>query len=110
MLKKVYIPTKSVRNLADELKKMGHKTSHRMVAELLHDMDYSLQANRKTAEGGRIRTGMLSLSTFTGRSRSFSLVISVCHFPPGSSKWNKIEHRLFSCISRNWKGYFVTVT
>ena len=43
---------KSVRNLADELKKMGHKTSHRMVAELLHELDYSLQANRKTAEGG----------------------------------------------------------
>jgi hypothetical protein len=52
MLKKVDIPTKGVRNFADELKKMGHKTSHRMVAELLHDMDYSLQANRKTAEGG----------------------------------------------------------
>jgi len=43
---------KSVRNLSDELKKMGHKTSHRMVAELLHEMDYSLQANRKTGEGG----------------------------------------------------------
>ena len=43
---------KSVRNLADELKKIGHKTSHRMVAELLHEMEYSLQANRKTAEGG----------------------------------------------------------
>ena len=30
--------------------------------------------------------------------------ISVCHFPPGTSKWNKIEHRLFSFISRNWRG------
>jgi hypothetical protein len=43
--------SKSVRKLADELKRMGHKTSHRMVAELLQAMDYSLQANRKTAEG-----------------------------------------------------------
>ena len=30
--------------------------------------------------------------------------ISVCHYPPGTSKWNKIEHRLFSCISLNWRG------
>jgi transposase len=43
---------KSVRRLADELKKMGHETSHRMVAELLGQMGYSLQANRKTKEGG----------------------------------------------------------
>jgi transposase len=32
------------------------------------------------------------------------LSISVCHFPPGTSKWNKIEHRLFSFISHNWRG------
>ena len=43
---------KSVRRLADELKNMGHETSHRMVAELLDQMGYSLQANRKTMEGG----------------------------------------------------------
>jgi len=30
--------------------------------------------------------------------------ITVCHFPPGTSKWNKIEHRLFSFISMNWRG------
>ena len=32
------------------------------------------------------------------------LQIVVCHFPPGTSKWNKVEHRLFSFISRNWRG------
>ena len=32
------------------------------------------------------------------------LEITVCHFPPGTSKWNKIEHRLFSHITMNWKG------
>ncbi len=42
---------KSVRKLSDELKSQGHKTSHRMVAELLKGMGYSLQANRKTLEG-----------------------------------------------------------
>jgi hypothetical protein len=34
----------------------------------------------------------------------FRLPIHVCHFPPGTSKWNKIEHRLFSFISKNWRG------
>jgi hypothetical protein len=38
------------------------------------------------------------LADETGRS------ISVCHFPPGTSKWNKVEHRLFACISQNWRG------
>ena len=42
---------KSTRNLADELNRMGHRVSHMTVAALLHDMDYSLQANRKTREG-----------------------------------------------------------
>ena len=32
------------------------------------------------------------------------LDVTVCHFPPGTSKWNKIEHRLFSHISMNWRG------
>ncbi len=32
------------------------------------------------------------------------LELAVCHFPPGTSKWNKIEHRLFSFISQNWRG------
>lgn len=32
------------------------------------------------------------------------LPITVCHYPPGTSKWNKIEHRMFSFISMNWKG------
>jgi hypothetical protein len=34
----------------------------------------------------------------------FDLEVTVCHYPPGTSKWNKIEHRLFSFISLNWKG------
>ncbi len=32
------------------------------------------------------------------------MAITVCHLPPGTSKWNKIEHRLFSHISTNWRG------
>jgi Rhodopirellula transposase DDE domain len=34
----------------------------------------------------------------------FRLIVSVCHYPPGCSKWNPVEHRLFSQISRNWEG------
>jgi len=34
----------------------------------------------------------------------FGLCVTVCHYPPGASKWNPIEHRLFSAISNNWKG------
>jgi hypothetical protein len=32
------------------------------------------------------------------------LSLTVCHFPPGTSKWNRVEHRLFSFISSNWRG------
>lgn len=42
---------KGIRKLAEELKRMGQATSHRMVADLLHESGYSLQANRKSIEG-----------------------------------------------------------
>jgi hypothetical protein len=41
------------------------------------------------------------LQKFSNRTK---LKITVCHFPPGTSKWNKIEHRLFSFITMNWRG------
>jgi hypothetical protein len=44
------------------------------------------------------KTGLAALAAQAG------LEITVCHFPPGTSKWNKIEHRLFSCITMNWRG------
>jgi DDE family transposase len=44
---------KSVRQLAQELRHQRHQVSHQLVSELLHDLDYSLQANRKTIEGSR---------------------------------------------------------
>jgi hypothetical protein len=222
---------KSVRKLADELSRMGHKTSHKMISYLLYDLGYSLQANRKTLEGSshpdrnaqfehihekvkefqrsgqpvisvdtkkkelvgdfknsgrelrpkgdpekvrvydfeidefgkvapygvydqtrntgwvnvgtdhdtaafavesirrwwnmmgkkiypkadrllitadgggsngyRVRLWKTELQNFANES---CLEISVSHLPPGTSKWNKIEHRLFSFISQNWRG------
>jgi len=44
------------------------------------------------------KTGLAALAAQTG------LEITVCHFPPGTSKWNKIEHRLFAAITMNWRG------
>lgn len=223
--------SKSLRHLAKELKLLGHQTSHRMVAEILHDLGYSLQGNRKTLEGsshpdrdaqfehingqaqeyfatsdpvisvdtkkkelvgefknggrewrpqgmaervkvhdfmdpdlGRaIPYGVYDLASNSGwvsvgvdhdtssfavetircwwssmgckrypgaerllitadgggsngvRSRlwkvelqkladEIGIPLSVSHFPPGTSKWNKIEHRLFSFITQNWRG------
>jgi hypothetical protein len=224
---------KSVRKLAEELRREGHTVSYQTVAELLHEMDYSLQANRKTLEGSQhadrnqqfeyinrkarryLKQGEPVISVDTkkkelvgdfknpgrewqpqgkpekvrvhdfeirqpdkgkvapygvydlGRNAGWvsvgvdhdtaefavesirrwwrwmgrrnypqakrllitadsggsngarvrlwkwelqqladqtGLEISVCHFPPGTSKWNKIEHRLFSFISQNWRG------
>lgn len=222
---------KSVRKLAEELRAMGHKTSHRMVAELLHEMGYSLQSNNKTREGKNhpdrdeqfqyinglvkqtITSGNPAISVDTkkkelvgdfknggrewrprgkpeevrvhdfkikelGRAAPYGVYdigknkgwvsvgtdhdtaefavatirnwwkgmglplypeaqrilitadgggsnghrlrlwktelqrladeigipITVCHFPPGTSKWNKIEHKLFSFITKNWRG------
>ena len=43
-------------------------------------------------------------SVYQKLADEISIPIEVSHFPPGTSKWNKIEHRLFSQISRNWKG------
>jgi len=59
-----------------------------------------------TADGGgsngsRLRLWKLELQNLADDT---GLSISVCHFPPGTSKWNKIEHRLFSFISSNWRG------
>jgi hypothetical protein len=59
-----------------------------------------------TADGGgsngtRLRLWKLELQKFVDET---GLSISVCHFPPGTSKWNKVEHRLFSFITSNWRG------
>jgi hypothetical protein len=59
-----------------------------------------------TADGGgsngyRIRLWKIELQRFANEQ---GIEIAVCHFPPGTSKWNKIEHRMFSHISMNWRG------
>jgi hypothetical protein len=53
------------------------------------------------SKGNRLRAWKVHLQQLAD---DLPLAITVCHYPPGTSKWNKIEHRLFSFISLNWKG------
>jgi hypothetical protein len=53
------------------------------------------------SNGSSNRMWKLSLQNFSNEA---GLEITVCHYPPGTSKWNKIEHRMFSYISLNWRG------
>lgn len=60
-----------------------------------------ITADAGGSNGSRIRLWKWELQRLADET---GIPIRVCHFPPGTSKWNKIEHRLFSCISQNWKG------
>ena len=60
-----------------------------------------ITADAGGSNGSRVRLWKWELQQFANRT---GLVITVCHFPPGTSKWNKIEHRLFSHIAMNWRG------
>ena len=53
------------------------------------------------SNGYRLRLWKVELQRFADET---GLTVTVCHLPPGTSKWNKIEHRLFSHISMNWRG------
>lgn len=63
--------------------------------------DLLITADGGGSNGSRLRLWKLELQKLADET---GLSISVCHFPPGTSKWNKIEHRLFSFISSNWRG------
>jgi hypothetical protein len=60
-----------------------------------------IMADGGGSNGYRTRLWKLSLQHLAD---DLGLRLSVCHFPPGTSKWNKIEHRLFSFITQNWRG------
>jgi transposase len=53
------------------------------------------------SNGSRVRAWKIELAAFAADT---GLHVTVCHLPPGTSKWNKIEHRLFSQITMNWRG------
>jgi hypothetical protein len=60
-----------------------------------------ITADAGGSNGWRLRLWKVELQKLANKT---GLSISVCHFPPGTSKWNKVEHRLFSFISSNWRG------
>ena len=73
---------------------MGQRT-YPKATELL------IMADGGGSNGLRSRLWKLGLQRL---ANSLGFVVSVCHFPPGTSKWNKIEHRMFSFITQNWRG------
>lgn len=71
------------------------RTCHGPAAELL------ITADGGGSNGSRCRLWKVALQDLTNR---LGFPIQVCHFPPGTSKWNKIEHRMFCHITQNWRG------
>ena len=60
-----------------------------------------ITADSGGSNGSRTRLWKVELQKMANQT---GLAITVCHFPPGTSKWNKIEHRMFSFITKNWRG------
>ena len=60
-----------------------------------------ITADSGGSNSARSRLWKLELQSLADKT---DLIIEVCHYPPGTSKWNKIEHRLFCHITRNWQG------
>jgi Rhodopirellula transposase DDE domain len=75
-------------------KKMG-SSRHRGANELL------IMADGGGSNGSRCRLWKVALQGLADR---LGIPVHVCHFPPGTSKWNKIEHRMFCHITQNWRG------
>ena len=87
-------PEFAVRSIADWCKRMG-KRAYPETKELL------ITADAGGSNAARSRVWKLELQRFADHT---GITISVSHFPPGTSKWNKIEHRLFCHITENWRG------
>ncbi len=66
-----------------------------------HAAELLVMADSGGSNGSRNRLWKVMLATM---ARETGLRIKVCHFPPGTSKWNKIEHRMFCHITQNWRG------
>lgn len=84
----------AVNSIARWWEKMGRETYPKAKSLLI-------TADAGGSNSARSRLWKWELQQFADDS---GLTIAVCHFPPGTSKWNKIEHRLFSFISMNWRG------
>jgi hypothetical protein len=81
----------SVRRWWDSMGKANYPRAERLL----------ITADGGGSNGSRVRLWKVELQRLADET---GLEIVVCHFPPGTSKWNKIEHRLFSFVSQNWRG------
>jgi hypothetical protein len=81
----------SIRQWWNTMGKIAYPNAHKLL----------ITADSGGSNGYRVRLWKVELQKFANDS---GLEISVSHFPPGTSKWNKIEHRLFSFITQNWRG------
>ncbi len=81
----------SIRSWWKSMGLAGYPTARRLL----------ITADGGGSNGSRVRLWKVELQKL---ANEIGLAISVCHLPPGTSKWNKIEHRLFSFISQNWRG------
>ncbi len=81
----------SIRQWWNTMGKIAYPDAHKLL----------ITADSGGSNGYRIRLWKVELQKFADDS---GLEISVSHFPPGTSKWNKIEHKLFSFITQNWRG------
>jgi hypothetical protein len=86
--------TFAVRTIGRWWRRMG-QPRYRRARSLL------ITADAGGSNGTRVRLWKWELQELADRT---GLAITVCHLPPGTSKWNKIEHRLFSYITANWRG------
>ena len=86
--------TFAVRTIGRWWRRMG-QPRYRRARSLL------ITADAGGSNGSRVRLWKWELQELADRT---GLAITVCHLPTGTSKWNKIEHRLFAYISRNWRG------
>ena len=66
-----------------------------------HATELLITADSGGSNGNRVRLWKVALQRLADET---GLRISVCHLPPGTSKWNKIEHRMFCHITKNWRG------
>jgi len=84
----------AVASIAEWWKRMGRKR-YKAAKRLL------ITGDSGGSNGHRNRLWKAELQRFANRT---GMILEVCHFPPGTSKWNKIEHRLFCHITHNWRG------
>jgi hypothetical protein len=82
----------------ETLKRWWSKMGHQVYPQA---KDLLVTADGGGSNGSRTRLWKVALQALADR---IGLRISVCHFPPGTSKWNKIEHRMFCHITENWRG------